>query len=62
MVVVNQSESSTPATAELGLHAVDGDALFLHLELLGQALLDHGLLQTAQLGVDQFDLLHAVRP
>lgn len=62
MVVVNKSESSTSATAEHGLHSVDRDGLFLHLELLGQALPDDGLLQTAQLGMDQFDLLHAVRP
>jgi len=60
MVVVNQSEASTPAATEDGLHAVDGDNLLLDLELLCESLLDHGLLQAAKLRVDQFDLLTKV--
>lgn len=58
MVVVNQSESSAPATTELGAQAVDRDAVLLHLELLGQLLLQLGLRHAAQLGVNDFDLLH----
>ena len=60
MVVVNQSEASTSAATEDGLHAVDGDNLLLDLELLCESLLDHGLLQATNLRVDNFDLLCSV--
>jgi len=60
MVVVNQSEASTSAATEDGFHAVDGDNILLDLELLCEFILDHGLLQAANLRVDHFDMLTMV--
>lgn len=56
-VVVNQGKSTASATSELCLETVDCDALLFGLELFSKLLLELSLGNTAQLGMNDLNVL-----
>lgn len=58
---VDKSESAGSATTELGLHAEDGDSIFLGLQLLGKGCLDASFRDVARVWVQDLDGLYKER-